>query len=189
MFLFYLSTAVIASVALAADFILRYLEGMRSFGIEKTFPRIKGKTIPIEQLFPENLTYLLAYLAVFGWTGLALTLAAIPWYLSVIIALCAACLANFLLSYFFVSRILRIRGRSAAPKDDLTEGEAVCTEEIAEDGYGKIRITLPNGVQTEKNAVSVHGTAVAAGETVIVLGSEDELCFVVRESEIHKEIE
>lgn len=188
MSVFYIITAVIASVALTADFILRYVEHIKCFGFEKELPRIKGKTIPIEELLPENITFLSAYLTVFGISGIFGEALALPWYLTLPLSLVAASLWNFLLVHFILPAFNRLRGKAPAKKAEITDETAVCTEKITADGYGKISVTL-DGIPTELNAVSVHETEIAAGETVIVLDRENDVCFVVREDEIYREIE
>lgn len=49
---FYVVVTVVSAVTLTADMILRYMEKIGSFGLERRFHRLHGKTIPIEDLFP-----------------------------------------------------------------------------------------------------------------------------------------
>lgn len=171
--IFYLCVAVVAVCGFTADMILRYMEKIRSFGMEARLHHIKGKWIPIEDFIPHNITLLLVFLAAFGVSGLLMKLLEMNSLIVFPIAVMCGLFANF-----FVVRLLRrLRLRPIPEREDLSGCEAFCTEDISPDGYGKICVKW-NGKRYFFTAVPANENDFSAGDRVVILYRTDGVCFI-----------
>lgn len=180
---FYIVITVISAVSLTTDMILRYMENIRSFGMEEPFHNIKGKIIPVEEFIPNSLTMLSVSTLTVGVVGIILKLFDLSAFVTFPCALLSGSLMNFLIIHFIKPFIGRATKISLTKNDDISGKEAYCTERIEKDGYGKIRLSYKN-----KNyyfdAVSANETEILKDEKVYILYREDNVCFVEKETEI-----
>lgn len=171
---FYIVAAVVSAVTLTVDMILRYMEKIRSFGLEERFHHIRGKTIPIEDFIPQNLTMAAVFVLTLGITGIFLKLSELNGFIAFPVSVMSGALVHFFLVHFLLRRL---RERPIPNNTDLSECEAVCTERAAPDGYGSVKVTW-NGREYEFPAVCANEKAVEAGEKAVILYREDGVCFI-----------
>lgn len=177
---FYVVVTIVSAVTLTADMILRYMEGIKSFGLERRFHHIRGKTIPIEDFLPANLTMAAVFLLAFGITGMLLAFPKMNGFVAFPIAVLSGAFVHFFFVHFLLPRV----SLRPIPKDeDLSACEAVCTEPITPDGYGSVRVTWKKKEYTFP-AVCANEKEIEVGEKVAVLYREDGVCFVERDDRI-----
>ena len=180
---FYVAVTVVAVVSFTADMILRYMEKIRSFGMEEHLHNIKGKTIPIEDLIPNNITMLTVYLMAFGAFGIFMKLMDIHAFVSFPLSLSFGCMVNFTVMHFIKPFYDSISGDVLGEDTDLSEYEAVCVQPIGGDDYGRIELVY-HDKKYEFDAVSENGTDIEKGEPVYVLYREEGVCVVEKQSEV-----
>lgn len=171
--LFYICTAVISVCGFTADMILRYMEKIRSFGMEARLHRIKGKTIPIEDFIPHNITLLTVFFSAFGVAGILLKLIELNGFVVFPIAVMCGMFANF----FTVRLLKRLRSYPIPEYEDLSGCEAFCAEDIASDGYGIINVKW-NGRRYFFTAVPANENDFSSGDRVVILYRTDGVCFI-----------
>ena len=177
--IFYVMVAVIYAVAFTIDIILRYMEKIRSFGMETRLHNIKGKVIPAEDFIPHNITLLCVFFMALGTAGILLTLLEINGLVSFPIAVMCGMFANFA-----TVRIMRKTKTRPIPKtEDLSGIQATCTENIDSDGYGEIEFTYKNRNYI-RPALSENETDIKKGEKVIIIMMNEDLCFVEKPDEM-----
>lgn len=177
---FYVVVTVVSAVTLTVDLILRYMEKIKSFGLERRFHHIRGKTIPIEDFIPASLTMAAAFLLTFGVAGILLTFLKMNGFVAFPIAVLGGALVHFFLVHFLFPRFSL---RPIPKNEDLSECEAVCTEPITPDSYGSVRVTWEKREYIFP-AVCANEKEIEAGEKVVVLYREDGVCFVERDDRI-----
>lgn len=177
---FYVVVTVVSAVTLTADLILRYMEKIRSFGLERRLHHIRGKTIPIEDFIPANLTMAAVFLLSFGMIGIFLTFFKMNGFVVFPIAVLGGALVHFFLVHFLFPRISL---RPIPKNEDLSACEAICTEPVTPDGYGSVKVTWKKHEYTFP-AVCANEKEIEAGEKVVVLYREDGVCFVERDDRI-----
>ena len=180
---FYIVITVISLVSFAADMILRYMEKIRSFGMEERLHNIKGKTIPIEDFIPHNITMLTIYGSAFGIFGIIMKLLGLHPFVSFPMSVMFGCMVNFAVMHFIKPFFVGISGDVLDEKTDIGGMPAVCTERIAGDDYGRIELTY-KGRKYDFDAVSANETDIEKNDPVYVIYREDGLCFVEKQSEI-----
>lgn len=184
MIYFYVVIIVLSGIGLAFDFILRYTEKIKSFGMEKKLFSFQGKTIPVEKLLPENLTMVMVFLFVTGIIGCGFELSGIGVVLSLPCSIFAGCLTCFLIQYSFVSTMNKIK-KLEKPKGELAAGvNGFLIEAITDDSYGKIRFEW-KGISFEAPAMSVNGTELDEFEKVIIILEENGCYFVESVTEVY----
>ena len=162
--IFYVMVTVVSAVAFTIDIILRYMEKIRSFGMEERLHKIKGKIIPVEDFIPHNITLLCVFFMTVGTTGILLTLLKLNGLISFPVSVMCGMFANFA-----AVRILRkVRNKPIPKSVDLNGVEAVCTEDIDGDGYGEIEF-LYNNRRYTRPALSENETDIKKGETVLII--------------------
>lgn len=181
--IFYIIVTVVAVVSFTADMILRYMEKIRSFGSEEPFHNIKGKIVPVEDFIPNNFTMLSVFFIFFGALGITLKALGINSLIIIPCAVLTGAIANFLITHFLLPFIDRNRKDTLTAKDDISGLEAICTEKIEAEGYGRIRLQFKGRTYTF-DALSANETDINANEKVYILHREDNVCFVEKESEI-----
>lgn len=177
---FYVVVTVVSAVTLTADLILRYMERIKSFGLERRFHHIRGKTIPIEDFIPANLTMAAVFLLVFGIVGIILAFFKMNGFVVFPIAVLGGAFVHFFLTHFLFPRISL---RPIPKNEDLSACEAVCAEPVTPDGYGSVKVTW-NGREYIFPAVCANEKEIGAGEKVVILYREDGVCFVERDDRI-----
>lgn len=177
---FYVVVTVVSAVTLTADLILRYMEKIKSFGLERRLHHIHGKTIPIEDFIPANLTMAAVFLLSFGMIGIFLSFFKMNGFVVFPIAVLGGAFVHFFLAHFLFPRISL---RPIPKNEDLSACEAVCAEPVTPDGYGSVKVTW-NGREYIFPAVCANEKEIEAGEKVVVLYREDGVCFVERDDRI-----
>lgn len=180
---FYIIVAVVCVTAFTADMILRYMEKIRSFGMETRLHNIKGKTIPIEDLIPHNITMLTVFGTAFGVFGIFMKLLGIHPFISFPLALFFGSMANFTVMHFIKPIIAEASGDVLSVRTDLSGLEAVCTERIGGEDYGKISLVY-KGRHYEFEAISEYETDIEKGEKVYILYRDEQFCVVEKQSEV-----
>lgn len=180
---FYIVITVISAVSLTADMILRYMEKIRSFGMEEPIHNIKGRIIPVEEFIPNDLTMLSVSALTLGVVGIILKLFDLSGFVAFPCALLSGSLANFLIVHFIKPYIGRATKKSLTKDVDISGEGAVCVEKIEKDGYGKIKLSYKNK-DYFFDALSANETEILSGERVYILYREDNVCFVEKETEI-----
>ena len=173
---------VVSSAALTTEVILRYVLGIKNFGLEKRFFNFHGSTIPIEDFLPHDVFEVLILVFSFSILGLVLTAMTMPWPLTVLCGLIFGCLIIFGKIHWFGNAVIFFK-REKLPKDRPdVDDKAVCSRWIDGDGYGEIAFEY-KGRRYAINAVSANGTDIEEGERVTVVHREEDVCFVEREDE------
>lgn len=177
---FYVIVTIVSTVTFTADLILRYMEKIRSFGMEERIHNIKGKIIPAEDFIPHNLTLAALFFMAFGASGIIMKLFDLNGL--VVFPVCVMC--GMFANFAAVRLLRRIRRNPPIPKTaDLSGIEAVCTEDIAGDGYGEISFKYKEKVYTAP-AVSENETDIKSGEKAVIILMNEGVCFVERPEEI-----
>ena len=179
---FYIIVTIVSTVTFTTDLILRYMEKIRSFGMEERIHNIKGKIIPIEDFIPHNLTLAALFFMAFGAVGILLKLLDLNGL--VVFPICVMC---GMFANFFAARILkRIRRNPPIPKTaDLSGISALCIEKIAGDGYGTVEFTY-EGRKYTLPALSENETDIEKDETAVIILVNEGVCIVEREDEVIK---
>lgn len=178
----YIIILVVSAVAFTADMILRYMEKIKRFGLEKELLDFHGKTIPFEDFIPHNITMIFVFLMTLSLSGLIMDFLLIQWYFSFPCAIIAAMLFNF-----FIIKVIN-KGekitKKTLPKDfDFAGKEAICVDFIAGDGWGKVKLVY-NNKDYIYNAVSANETDIDENDKVLIVMENDNMLFVEKNSEI-----
>ncbi len=177
--IFYVMVTIVSTVAFTIDIILRYMEKIRSFGMESRLHNIKGKIIPVEDFIPHNITLLCLFFMALGTAGILLTLLQINALISFPVSFMCGMFMNFA-----VVRILRkVRNRPIPKSEDLSGTEATCTADIDGDDYGEIEFLYKNCKYT-RPALSENETDIKKGEKVLIIMMNEDLCFVEKPDEV-----
>ena len=174
---------VICTVTFAADMILRYMEKIRSFGMESRLHNIKGKTVPIEDFVPHNITMVSVFGMAMGVFGIFLKMLDLTPFISFPGAAAFGSITNFTVMHFIKPIVANAQGDELSAHTDLAGSEAVCTEDIPGDNYGRIELTY-KGRRYEFEAISEYETDIAKGEKVYVLYRDAQFCVVEKQSEV-----
>jgi len=170
-------TIVIGSAALfITDMVLRYMEKIASFGMEKKLFKFKGQTIPIEKFLPENITMLFVFFLVFGVAGYFLELMGF-WIVSLVLAVVPGFIVCFLIQQTLKATIDKYRDKVLPKGYAAADIQGFAYEEIDGDGYGIIEFVY-NDVEFHAPATSVNGTNIPKFEKVIIIFEEDGVYFV-----------
>ncbi len=180
---FYVVVLVLGVTSFTADMILRYMEKIRSFGMEERLHNIKGKTIPIEDLVPHNITMLTVFAISLGVFGIFMKLLNINAFVSFPCSAAFACLVNFTVMHFIKPFVASVTGDELGSDTDISGTEGVCIERIPADDYGRIKLEY-NGRHYEFDAISENETDIEKDEPVLVLYREDGMCVVEKQSEV-----
>ena len=99
--------------------------------------------------------------------------------------LCLAfgCAVNFTVMHFIKPFFESISGDILDDDTDISGYEAVCTQSIAGDDYGRVELTYA-GRKYEFDAISENETDIGVGDAVYVLYREDGVCVVEKQSEV-----
>lgn len=176
---FYIAVTVIAAVTFTVDLILRYMEKIRSFGMEERIHNIKGKIIPIEDFIPHNLTLAALFFMAFGTVGILLKL--IPLNGLISFPVCIMC--GMFINFAAVRLLRKIRSKPLPKNADLSGTEAICTETIQGDGYGSVAFKY-EGRSYTLPAVSENETDIRRGEKAVIILINEGVCFVERDDEV-----
>ena len=179
----YIIIIVLFAVAAGADILLRHVWGIKRFGFEKSFFEFHGKTIPIEDFLPNNLSLILIYGLATGVFGAVYYGLGMYWALSLFFGLLSGLWVNFVLVHWIYPQRERLR-KNTMPENYLQSGmDAVCASAIEGDSYGEIVVWYKN-----KNyrfpALSANGTDISKGEKVILVHNEQEVWWVEKDSEV-----
>lgn len=177
--IFYIFVASVSVIALMADMILRYMEKIRSFGMEGRIHNIKGKIIPVEDFIPHNMTLVSLFFVAFGTVGILLKLLSLNGLIVFPI-----CVISGMLTNFTAVRILkRIRIKPLPRNADFSGIICICTETVKGDGYGSVSFTYEEQDYVLP-ALSENETDIIKGEKAVIILINEGVCIVEKESEI-----
>jgi hypothetical protein len=177
MIYFYLTVTITAAALLAADVILRHMEKIKNFGVERMFLKFKGETIPIEKFLPLTVTMALTCFLSLGVSGMVLTHIGFRWYLSLPFSIAAGMFVCFVLQYFLKSTIDKYKNKTLPAGDKAAGVQGFAFEDIYGDDYGLIEFEY-NDLTFRAPAVSANSTTIPEFEKVIILFEEDGCFFV-----------
>ena len=180
---FYVVVLVLSITSFTADMILRYMEKIRSFGMEERLHNIRGKTIPIEDFIPHNITMLTVFGMSLGVFGIFMKLLGFHPFVSFPCSAAFACIVNFTVMHFLKPFVASVTGDELGADTDLPGREGVSTERIPADDYGRIRVEY-NGRHYEFDAISENESDIEKDEPVLILYREDGMCVVEKQSEV-----
>jgi membrane protein implicated in regulation of membrane protease activity len=179
---------VVSASAFAADMILRYMEKIKNFSMEKRLFKIKGADIPAEKLLPENLTMLFVFCVVMSATGILYEALNMKWYLSLPCSAAGGSFVCFIFQYFVENALKTIRGDNLPKGDNAAGLDGYCVEEIEPGGWGKVRL-FHKEREYEVNAASDGEKSVSLGEKVVSVYESGGFYFVMRTNEIYGDAE
>jgi len=185
----YLIILIISASALTADCILRYTAKIKNFGFEKRLFKIKGKTIPIEEFFPQSLTVLFLSAMVFSIFGLLFDFLGLDWYFSLpcavsgglIVCFCVQFAGKNALDYFFKNNLPK--GETAANLDGY------CVETIESGDWGKVILFHKDREYLVNAVCAKEESEIEEGIKVICVYEQDGFYFVARVDEIYQDID
>ncbi len=177
--IFYIAVTVVSTVTFTVDLILRYMEKIRSFGLEGRIHNIKGKLIPVEDFIPHNLTLAALFFMAFGTVGILLKLPGLNGL--IVFPVCVMC--GMFTNFAAVNILRKIRSKPLPKNVDLSGTQVTCTETIQTDGYGAVEFVF-NGQRYSFPAISENETTIRKGETAVIILINDGVCIVERENEI-----
>ena len=180
---FYVAVTVVCVTAFAADMILRYMEKIRSFGMEERLHNIKGKTIPIEDFIPHNITMVTIFGTALGVFGIFTKLIGLHPFVGFPLSAAFGCIVNFTVMHFIKPFVASVTGDELDARTDISGTEGICTENIPADDYGRVRIEY-KGRHYEFDAISENETDIDKDEPIVVLYREDGMCVVEKQSEV-----
>ncbi|MCR4781084.1 MAG: hypothetical protein K5876_08320 [Ruminiclostridium sp.] len=180
---FYILVTVVCITAFTADMILRYMEKIRSFGMEERLHNIKGSTIPIEDFIPHNITMLTVFGTALGVFGIFTKLIGLHPFVGFPLSVAFGCSVNFTVMHFIKPFVASVTGEELSADTDISGTAGVCIEPIPADDYGRICIEY-KGRHYEFDAVSENETDIGKDEPVVVLYREDGMCVVEKQSEV-----
>lgn len=180
---FYIVVTVICVTTFTADMILRYMEKIRSFGMEYRLHNIKGKTIPIQDFVPYNITMVTVFGMALGIFGMFTKALGLHPFIGFPISVMFGAIVNFIVMHFLKPLVEHASGDELSGRTDISGSEAVCTETIPGDGYGRISV-LYHGKNYEFEAISEYETDIDKGEKVYILYREEQFCVVEKISEV-----
>lgn len=180
---FYVVVTVVCVVAFTTDMVLRYMEKIRSFGMEERLHNIKGDTIPIEDFIPHNITMLTVFGMALGVFGIFMKLLGIHPFVSFPLSVAFGCIVNFTVMHFIKPFVASVTGDELDADTDISGFDGVCTQRIPADDYGRVRIEY-NGRHYEFDAISENETDIEKDDPVLVLYREDGMCVVEKQSEV-----
>lgn len=147
------------------------------------FDRRKNR-LEWQTVFPKNMLRLIVFVFVGAVLGLLMDLAGLVGWLSLPMAAVGGITFNFLLNTV-ISPLYFKAIKSGEPTDAELEGmNGEVTEDIIPDGYGIIRVKH-GGRSYYFNAVSANGRTISEGTEIIVIYSEDKMCFVESEERFY----
>ncbi len=173
---------VVSLVSLIIEIILRYVLGIKNYGLEKRFFDFHSSTIPIEDFLPHDVFDILIFAFSFSVLGLILTAATMPWMLTILCGLIFGCLVLYGRIHLFDKAVVFFKGERLPKDRPNVDDKAICSKRIDGDGYGEIAFEY-KGRKYFVNAVSANETDIEEGEIVTVVHKEEGVCFVEREDE------
>jgi hypothetical protein len=162
------------------------MEKIKSFDFDMKLFKFKGKDIPFEKFFPENLTMLLVAIM----AGCALGTfyssekAGLEWYITLPCAVFSGMLVCFTGQYLLENAVDFFK------KNNLPKGEAAAnldgyiTQEIEAGGWGKAALFHKEREFTV-NAASIYENGIEENEKVICLYEQDGFYFVVKINDVY----
>jgi hypothetical protein len=188
--IFYLIIFIVSALAFIADIILRYVEKIKNFTLDKKLFSIRGDadTIPIEKVLPANLTMLILAVMAGSAAGGLLDLSGVAWYLSLPCAVSSGLLICFTVQHLG-ENIVSIIKRNRLPKGEKAAGlNGYCVEFIGADGLGKAEF-VHGGRKFEVAAASANESDIDPDDEVIAVYEENGFYFVTKINEIYKGID
>jgi hypothetical protein len=188
MIYFYITVTIAAAALLITDVVLRYMERIINFGVEKRLVRFKGETIPAEKFLPQTMTMVIIYFLSLGVSGMVFASIGFWWFLSLPLSIAAGMLVCFVLQHFLKSAVDRHKNRNVPQGDKAAGVQGFAYEHINGDDYGLIEFEY-NDLTFHVPAVSVNGTTIPEFEKVIILFEQDGCFFVQSIKEVYEAVE
>ncbi len=181
---FYIALSVLSGGYLAAQTVAYLFFGKVFFPDAGTLFEKKRNKVEWQTVFPHNMLRLIIFIFVSAVIGLLLDLTGMAGWISMPMAAMGGLLFNFLLNMVFAPLYFKAEN-SGAPTDKELEGmDAVVTERIIPQSYGTIRVRHGKKSYT-LDAVSANGRILPYNTKVIIIYSEDRLCFVESEERFY----
>jgi len=186
----YLTLMIISAAFMLVDMVLRYMEKLKNFGIERKLFTFTGQTIPAENFLPLTLSMVPVFFLGAGAAGYALSFIEFEWYFVLPLSLLTGSLTCFVIQYFIRNALNRKAGKTLPVKMQAAGIEGFTVERIEPDGdgYGLVEFEY-NDVRFRVPAVSANETPIPKQERVIVLYEEDGMYFVESIREVYDVID
>lgn len=181
---------LLSGVFLALEFMSRVFFGKTLIPDQSELFERKKSRVEWQTVFPKNMLRLIVFVFTSAIAGLFLDLAGFAGWISMPLGAVGGLTFNFLLSTVF-SRLYFKSKKAGEPSALALEGmSGVVTEDITAEEYGTIKVRVGEEGGVKKIArnyffagASANGRTLPVGTRVVVIYSEDGLCFV--ESEEH----
>lgn len=135
-----------------------------------------------QMVFPKNLLLLIIFLFFTAAFGLIMDSLGITGWLSLPLAALGGLAVNFIINFAILPILFKAQDSGQPTDEELDGAEAEAMTDILPDSYGKIRVK--HGSRSYCfDAMTANGREIFEGERVLVIHSEEGLCFV--ESEDH----
>jgi hypothetical protein len=184
----YLTVTIIAAALLITDAVLRYMERIKNFGVEKKLFKFKGETIPAEKFLPQTMTMVLIYFLSLGISGMIFAGIGFWWFMSLPFAIMTGMFFCFVFQYFLKKAIDKHKQRNIPTGDKAAGVQGFAYEYIYGDDYGLIEFEF-NDLVFHAPAVSANGTTIPEFEKVIILFEQDGCFFVQSIKEVYEAVE
>ncbi|MCL2697714.1 MAG: hypothetical protein FWE74_06505 [Oscillospiraceae bacterium] len=173
----YLAVTIISAALLITDVVLRYMERIKYFGVERSLFKLKGGTIPAEKFLPQTPAMALGGFLSLGTAGMIFEYIGFRWYFSLPFSVMTSMLICFALQYFLNSAVDEFKSRTLPKGDEAAGVQGFAYEYIYGDDYGLIEFEF-NDIVFRAPAVSANSTMIPEFEKVIILFEEGGCFFV-----------
>jgi hypothetical protein len=191
----YLIFFIVSATGFTADIILRYVEKIKSFGVTE-MPRLPEKfsaTVPLGKLLPESFTMLLLMIMAGSAAGSLMTLARLPWFLSLPCSFASGFMLCFFLQYYVDNAFNALLKNNLPKGEDASGLDGFCTVEFV-DGFGKVKLfhkdrefEVNAGISADEN--SENPPEIAVYDKVAVLYESGGFYFVAKPGDIYDGID
>ena len=135
-----------------------------------------------QMVFPKNLLLLIIFLFFTSAFGLIMENMGVTGWISLPLGAIGGLAVNFIINFAVLPIVFKAQDSGQPTDDELSGAEAVAMTDILPDSYGKIKVK--HGSRSYYfDAISANGRELSEGERLLVIHSEEGLCFV--ESEDH----
>jgi hypothetical protein len=167
------------------------MEKIKSFDFQKKLFKVHSKEVPdlpIDKLFPENLTMLLLTVMIASVAGYFLDLAQLVWFLSLPTSIACGLFVCFIVQYFLENLIDYLKENNLPKGEAASDLDGYCTFPIEPGEWGKVKLLVKER-EYEVNAATAGEAYIDVGEKVITLHEEGGFYIVVRVDEIYEGLE
>ena len=173
---FYLVLLLLSGVFLLLELMARVFFGRTLIPDSGVLFERKKSRLEWQTVFPKNMLRLIIFVFISALLGLLLDLAGFVGWISMPLAAVGGLAFNFALNMAIAPLYFKLN-KSGAPKPAQLEGmDGTVTEDITADEYGTIRVRCGKRSYYFAGATA-NGRPLPAGTQVIIIYSEDGLCF------------